>query len=97
MAQQSWIFTTMRTCISRTLWEKEENSGNQHFLLFPQCLLLFYRDKACHVHLHFRCWRKLNCNWTNLNIVIWFKRYIDVYFAKTSVMTREESSGVINL
>ena len=23
------------------LWEKEEYAGNHHFLLFPQCLLLF--------------------------------------------------------
>ena len=22
-------------------WEKKENAGNQHFLLFPQCFLLF--------------------------------------------------------
>ena len=23
-----------------------ENAGNQHFLLFPQCFLLYYREKS---------------------------------------------------
>ena len=36
---------------------KEENAGNQHFLLFPQCFLLHHRYKyhfcclICHLHM----------------------------------------------
>ena len=30
-----------RRNLLKTLWEKEKNAGNQHFLLFPQCFLSF--------------------------------------------------------
>ena len=30
-----------RRTLWKTLWEKEKNAGNQHFLLFPQCFLMF--------------------------------------------------------
>ena len=29
----------------KTLEEKGENAGNQHFLIFPQCFLLYPREK----------------------------------------------------
>ena len=31
---------------NKTLWEKGENSGNQHFLLFPQCFLLLSKKSS---------------------------------------------------
>ena len=33
--------------LMKKLWEKGENTGNQHFLLFLQCFLL-YLGKFCH-------------------------------------------------
>ena len=30
--------------LSKTMWEKEKNAGNLHFLLFPQCFLPSHKN-----------------------------------------------------
>ena len=40
---------------------KEENAGNQHFLLFPQCFLLSHKEKSSF-------WQHLNCRLQMLSI-----------------------------
>ena len=41
---QSWLLKTLKQALENTMG-KGENSGNQHFLLFPQCFLLYLRKK----------------------------------------------------
>ena len=31
----------------KPLWDKGENAGDQHFLLFPQCFLLYLNRRNC--------------------------------------------------
>ena len=45
---------------------KGENAGNQHFLLFPQGLLLYQRQKLSFV-LHLFCRLQLLSIWTRFN------------------------------
>ena len=47
--KQSQLITTFTTLRNRTLKNnegKEENAGNQHFLLFPHCFLLYQRQMS---------------------------------------------------
>ena len=41
---QSRLLTTLRERLFENIVRKEENAGNQHFLLFPQCFLLFTKQ-----------------------------------------------------
>ena len=36
---------TLKKNASENTVEKEENAGNQHFLLFPQCFLVYHKEK----------------------------------------------------
>ena len=38
-------FTTLKKKALENAVGKEENAGNQHFLLFPQCFLLYFKKK----------------------------------------------------
>ena len=42
---------------------KGENAGNQHFLLFPQCFLLYHRQKLSFM-LHLFCRLQMPSIWT---------------------------------
>ena len=43
---RSRLLTTVRKKPFENIMGKEENAGTQHFLLFPQCFLLYYREKS---------------------------------------------------
>ena len=43
---QSRLLTTLKKEALKNTGEKGENAGNQHFLLFPQCFLLYQREKS---------------------------------------------------
>ena len=43
---QSRILTTLKQRAFENIVGKEENAGNQHFLLFPQCFQLYQRKKS---------------------------------------------------
>ena len=38
---QTWLLTSLKKKAFENIVGKEENAGNKHFLLFPQCFLLF--------------------------------------------------------
>ena len=38
---QSQLLTTLGKIAFENIVEKRENAGNQHFLLYPQCFLLY--------------------------------------------------------
>ena len=42
---QSRLLTTLKKKALENTMGKGENAGNQHFLLFPQCFLLYLREK----------------------------------------------------
>ena len=42
---QSRLLTTLEKNALENTVGKEENAGNQHFLLFPQCFLLYQKEK----------------------------------------------------
>ena len=48
---QSQILTTLKQMAFENIVGKGENHGNQHFLLFPQCFLLFPNQTGI-FHLH---------------------------------------------
>ena len=62
-----------KEAFSKCCEEKEKNDSNQYFLLFPQCFLLYQRQKLSFmVHLFCRLqmlsiWTRLNCcrEWVN--------------------------------
>ena len=39
MTRSAVLTMPEKRSLLKTLWEKGENAGNQHFLLFPQCFL----------------------------------------------------------
>ena len=41
---QSRLLTTLMERLFENIVGKEENAGNQHFLLFPHCFLLFTKQ-----------------------------------------------------
>ena len=43
---QSRLLTTPRKKPAKIIVGKEENAGNQHFLLFPQCFLPFQKHTS---------------------------------------------------
>ena len=49
---------------------KGENAGNQHFLFFPQCFLLYQRQKLFIV-LHLFCRLETLSIWTRSSVVVW--------------------------
>ena len=44
---QSRLLTTVMNKAFENTVEKEENAGNQHFLLFPQCFQVYHKGN-CH-------------------------------------------------
>ena len=44
MCDNALFFTTLKKEAFENIAGKEENAGDQHFLLFPQCLQLFQRQ-----------------------------------------------------
>ena len=55
--KQSRLLTTQRKQSFENIVEKGENAGNQHFLFFPQCFLLYLKqistfDSHSNWHLH---------------------------------------------
>ena len=42
---QSRLITTLKEQALENTMEKGENAGNQHYLLFPRCFLLYQREK----------------------------------------------------
>ena len=43
---QSRLLTTLKKKSFKNIVGNGENAGNQHFLLFPQCFLLYQRQKS---------------------------------------------------
>ena len=43
---QSRLLTTLRSKTFEKIVRKGENSGDHHFLLFPQCFLLYLSQKS---------------------------------------------------
>ena len=62
--KQSLIFTTKRKIPSENTVGKGKNAGNQHFLLFPQCFLLF---KNVRFSIFESCFILLSANAFNLD------------------------------
>ena len=61
---------TPLTCLEKKPFQstvvKGENAGNQHFLLFPQCFLLYQRQKLS-LMLHLFCRLQMLTIWTRSN------------------------------
>ena len=58
--KQSLIHKVLQKKTFKNIVGKEENAGNQHFLLFPQCFLPYLRHtlsfkqhKICRLQMHF--------------------------------------------
>ena len=62
---QSILLTTLRKKPSENIVGKGENAGKQHFLLFPQCFLLFTKQISNLQSLLFCCLQILSI-WTSL-------------------------------
>ena len=43
---QAQLLMTLKKKALENSVEKGENAGNQHFVLFPQCFLLYQREKS---------------------------------------------------
>ena len=55
--------------------EKGENAGKQHFLLFPQCFLLYHREKSSF-------WQYLNCHLHMLSKILLFGKKSNFLFSE---------------
>ena len=64
---QSRLLTPLETKAFENIEGKEENAGNQHFLLFPQCFLLFPTQIFIFEWYLFCCLQMLGI-WTSLNL-----------------------------
>ena len=53
-----------------SIMDKAENAGNQHFLFFPQCFLLYLR-KLTPVHVNFNLSSAYIFNSDQSKIVVW--------------------------
>ena len=45
LSPQSQLLTTLKKQLFENILGKGENAGNQHFLLFPQCFLIYQEEK----------------------------------------------------
>ena len=61
---QSRLLTTLRMKAFENIVGKEENAGNPHFPLFPQCVLLF-PTKISIFEIHLFCHLQMLSNWTS--------------------------------
>ena len=65
-ATQSGLLTTLYKKPFENIVGKGENAGNQHFLLFPKCFLLFPKQISV-FQSHLFCRLKMLSIWTSLS------------------------------
>ena len=67
---QSWLLTTLKKEPFESFVRKEENAGNQHFLLFSQCFLL-YQEQILPFESPLICRLQTLSIWTCLKFCRW--------------------------
>ena len=67
---KAWFLCVCSASLLNTLRKKGEMVHNEQFLLFPQCLLPFWRT-FCHFHRIKNCLLKTLSFWNHLTFVVW--------------------------